>query len=100
MLSHRADVGIRAPTAGRISQLVSGCGRRAGEGAAGVDGAFGSMQNLVEDFLQYLRHERGQSEQTQKTYAALLGKFVAWAGNQKLQDWRSVELSHLTEFVM
>ena len=30
------------------------------------------MQNLVEDFLQYLRHERGQAEHTQKTYAALL----------------------------
>jgi site-specific recombinase XerC len=31
------------------------------------------MRNLVDDFLVYLRHERGQSEQTQKTYAALLG---------------------------
>ena len=37
------------------------------------------VQTLVEDFLQYLRHERGQAEHTQKTYAALLGKFIAWA---------------------
>ena len=35
------------------------------------------MQTLVEDFLQYLRHERGQSDNTAKTYAALLGKFTA-----------------------
>ena len=37
------------------------------------------MQTLVEDFLQYLRHERGQAEHTQKTYAALLNKFIHWA---------------------
>jgi len=36
-----------------------------------------NMQTLVEDFLQYLRHERGQSDNTAKTYAALLGKFTA-----------------------
>ena len=34
-----------------------------------------ALEVLVEDFLQYLRHERGQSDHTQKTYAALLGKF-------------------------
>lgn len=57
------------------------------------------MQNLVEDFLQYLRHERGQSENTAKTYAALLGKFVAWAEKQQLTDWHQVELQHLTGFL-
>ena len=41
------------------------------------------MRNLVDDFLVYLRHERGQSEQTQKTYAALLLNFVAWAEGQR-----------------
>ena len=49
------------------------------------------MQALVEDFLQYLRHERGQSDNTAKTYAALLGKFTAWAAKQNLQDWPAVE---------
>jgi site-specific recombinase XerD len=34
------------------------------------------MQTLVEDFLQYLRHERGQSDNTAKTYAAMLDKFT------------------------
>jgi len=58
------------------------------------------MQNLVEDFLQYLRHERGQSGHTQKTYSALLGKFIAWAQNQNMTDWRSVELSHLMSFLL
>jgi integrase/recombinase XerD len=57
------------------------------------------MQPLVEDFLQFLRHERGQSENTARTYAALLGKFVAWAEARKLTDWKQVELKHLMEFL-
>jgi integrase/recombinase XerD len=57
------------------------------------------MQNLVEDFLQFLRHERGQSDNTAKTYAALLGKFIAWAQKQNLNDWKQVELKHLMSFL-
>src|SRR5208283_3606814 len=57
------------------------------------------VQVLVEDFLQYLRHERGQAEHTQKTYATLLGKFTAWAAKQGLTDWKSVELKHLMAFL-
>ena len=57
------------------------------------------MQNLVEDFLQFLRHERGQSDNTAKTYAALLGKFTAWATENKIADWKSVELKHLMAFL-
>ena len=57
------------------------------------------MQTLVEDFLQYLRHERGQAEHTQKTYAALLNKFTTWAAKQNLTDWKLVELKHLMAFL-
>lgn len=57
------------------------------------------MQNLVEDFLQYLRNERGQSEQTQKTYSALLGRFLAWAGEKNLTDWKAVTLANLTDYL-
>jgi integrase/recombinase XerD len=57
------------------------------------------MQALLEDFLQHLRHERGHAEHTQRTYAALLGKFVTWAGYQGLADWKSVELRHLMSFL-
>ena len=57
------------------------------------------MQTLVEDFLQYLRHERGQAEHTQRTYASLLNKFVVWAESQKLTDWKQVELRHLMAFL-
>jgi integrase/recombinase XerD len=57
------------------------------------------MQTLVEDFLQYLRLERGQSDNTARTYAALLGKFVTWAQTQQLTDWRVVEFKHLTAFL-
>ena len=58
------------------------------------------MQALVEDFLQYLRHERGQSEHTQKTYAALLSGFISWAQKEKITDWKAVELPHLTAFLL
>jgi len=57
------------------------------------------MQTLVEDFLQYLRHERGQAEHTQRTYAALLNKFTSWAAEQKLADWNQVTLAHLMSFL-
>jgi integrase/recombinase XerD len=57
------------------------------------------MQNLVEDFLQYLRHERGQAEHTQKTYAGLLNRFIAWAGENKITDWKQVELKHLMAYL-
>jgi integrase/recombinase XerD len=57
------------------------------------------VQNLVEDFLQHVRNERGQSENTQRTYAGLLGRFVTWAEGRKLTDWSQVRLSHLIEFL-
>jgi integrase/recombinase XerD len=57
------------------------------------------MHTLVEDFLQHLRHERGQADHTQRTYAALLNKFVAWAGKQGLSDWKGIELRHLMSFL-
>ncbi len=57
------------------------------------------VQHLVEDFLQYLRHERGQAEHTQKTYAALLNKFINWAQKHGLNDWKAVELKHLMSFL-
>jgi integrase/recombinase XerD len=58
-----------------------------------------SVQTMVEDFLQHLRHERGQAEHTEKTYAALLNKFVNWAKSQGLSDWKSVQLPHLMAFL-
>jgi integrase/recombinase XerD len=58
-----------------------------------------TVQTLVEDFLQYLRHERGQAEATQRTYAALLNKFTAWAAAQHLSDWKQIELKHLMSFL-
>lgn len=57
------------------------------------------MQELVEDFIQYLRNERGQSENTQKTYFALLGLFVRWAANEGVSRWADVTLAHLMRFL-
>tara|TARA_B100000676_G_scaffold310477_1_gene377144 strand:- start:1609 stop:2526 length:918 start_codon:yes stop_codon:yes gene_type:complete len=53
----------------------------------------------LEDFLQHIRHEKGQSIQTQKTYATLLGRFVQWAESNGLAEWESVNRKHLTEFL-
>lgn len=57
------------------------------------------MNAAVEDFLQHIRHEKGQSAQTQKTYAALLGRFLKWSEGCGLQDWVSVTRKHLTKFL-
>lgn len=57
------------------------------------------MEQLVEDFLQYLRHERGQAEHTQRTYAAQLNKFTSWAATQSLTSWKKIELKHLQQFL-
>ena len=58
-----------------------------------------AVQMLVEDFLQYLRHERGQSDNTARTYAALLGKFTAWSAKETLTNWKTDELKHLMAFL-
>jgi integrase/recombinase XerD len=57
------------------------------------------METLVEDFLVFLRHERGQSEKTQATYASLLRRFIAWAETQGLEDWAQVRFDHLAGFL-
>ena len=57
------------------------------------------MESLVEDFLIYLRHERGQAEHTQRTYATLLGSFATWARQNGITDWRGVRLSHLQAYL-
>lgn len=58
------------------------------------------MRDLVEDFLQYSRHEKGQSEKTQITYAFLLERFVIWAEEHKLGSWNDVGLRHLQDFLL
>lgn len=58
------------------------------------------MQELLEDFLQYVRNERGQAEHTQRTYAALLGRFVEWASARGIGHWREVQLNDLTDYLL
>ena len=57
------------------------------------------MQALAEDFLFSLRHERGQAEHTQRTYKALLDKFIHWAESQGITSWTQVQLPQLTAFL-
>ena len=58
------------------------------------------MNDLVEDFLQHLRNERGQAKNTQQTYKGCLDRFVAWAAKRGLGDWQQVQLAHLTAFLL
>lgn len=58
------------------------------------------MQQLLEDFLQHLRNERGQAEHTQRTYASLLGRFVRWAEENSLNSWREVQLKTLMDYLL
>ena len=57
------------------------------------------MQALVEDFIQYLRNERGQAENTQQTYFGLLGQVMVWAEAQGCRAWGDLTLAHLTAFL-
>ena len=57
------------------------------------------MQALIEEFGQYLRHERGQSEHTQKAYSNILNRFADWAGTRQLARWNAVKLSHLLSYL-
>lgn len=58
------------------------------------------MENLIEDFLQHLRNERGRAELTQKTYAAPLRRFADWVSGQGVSDWAAVQLTHLTAYLL
>jgi integrase/recombinase XerD len=54
---------------------------------------------LLEEFLVHLRHERGQAEHTQRTYAHQLGQFIAWAEKQNLGAWRDVTFAQLMAYL-
>jgi len=57
------------------------------------------MQALIEEFGQYLRHERGQAEHTQKAYGNILGRFADWAKGESLLHWNDVTLTHLLGYL-
>ncbi len=57
------------------------------------------MDALIEDFLFHIRHERGQSANTQRTYAAQFKKFVVWGKEHGVTDWKQVTTQHLIDFL-
>jgi integrase/recombinase XerD len=57
------------------------------------------MRTLVEEFLQHLRHEKGQAEHTQRTYAGCLNRFVDWAEKRAISGWNAVRLRDLMDFL-
>lgn len=54
---------------------------------------------LTEEYLVHLRHERGRAEHTQKTYAHLLGRFVAWAEALGRTHWSEVTTTDLLDYL-
>ena len=57
------------------------------------------MQALIDEFGQYLRHERGQSEHTQKAYCNILNRFADWASGEAIESWNEVTLTHLLGYL-
>ena len=57
------------------------------------------MNTYIEEFLQHVRHERGQAEHTQKTYKFLLDRFAAWASTHSLGKLADVQPAHLVTFL-
>lgn len=57
------------------------------------------LRNVLDDFLIYLRHEKGSSENTQKTYSALLNSFAEWVFRHKITSWSDCTTKDLTEYL-
>ena len=57
------------------------------------------MQALIEEFGQYIRHERGQSEHTQKAYSNILTRFANWSNQQSIKNWNEIEFTHLLGYL-
>jgi integrase/recombinase XerD len=57
------------------------------------------LDHLIEEFLVHVRHERGQSAHTQRTYAAQLARFNAWAGSNQLNSIREITVTHLIKYL-
>lgn len=57
------------------------------------------LSDLVDEFLVHLRHERGQADHTQRTYAHALGQLVTWLESRGTTDWKAVRAPDLVEFL-
>lgn len=55
--------------------------------------------DLIEEFLIHLRHERGRAAHTQRTYAALLGRFATWAEERGRSSIHELRLEDLVTFL-
>lgn len=54
---------------------------------------------LVDEFLVHLRHERGQADHTQRTYAHALGQLLEWLQRQGKDSWPAVRPADLVGFL-
>ena len=61
---------------------------------------FIGMETLLDDFLQYLRQERGHAEQTIATYSGVLRRVAGWLQNDRsIKRWCDVDLPMLNLFL-
>lgn len=57
------------------------------------------MERTVDEFLLYLRHERGAAENTQLTYSTVLHRLLGWAQGRRMKSWQEFTLADLTEYL-
>jgi len=58
------------------------------------------MNLLLEDFLHYLRQERGHAAHTVSTYAGILHRAATWFQQEaQVSDWKNVDLHLLTGWI-
>jgi len=57
------------------------------------------MFSTIDDFLVFLRHERGLAENTQKTYSFILTHFHSWLERQGITAWNQLNYNRLSDFM-
>jgi site-specific recombinase XerC len=57
------------------------------------------LEPMVEEYLVHLRHERGLSIQTQRTYSMLLMRLCRWLATASVTAWPQVDTARLTAFL-
>jgi integrase/recombinase XerD len=57
------------------------------------------MLDLIDDYLEHLQHERGQSRHTVRAYRAALRRFEVWAGKAGIRSLPEIRLDHLTRYL-
>lgn len=58
------------------------------------------INNAIQDYLAYAKHEQGLTPATLKTYAANLRVFVRWASEHKNEACTEIHIDVLTTTIL